>query len=580
MKMAEASLISLLHDRATRTPDDTAYTFIDYDVDPEGFAEEMTWAQLQNAVRSVADELSACGSPGDRAAIVAPQGLAYIISFLGAVHAGFIAVPLSVPAYGIHDDRISSVLKDCAPSVILTTSAAIDAVRPYALGEGRNAAPVVIDVNSLDLESPRFDPTEPTVTKTAYLQYTSGSTRIPAGVVITHENVIENVRQALHDLFGPTVPETMTIVSWLPFYHDMGLVMSVCAPLVCGQPAALMSPLAFLQRPARWMQLLAKYPGCLSGAPNFAFELAARRTTDEDMAGLHLGDVGGIHSGAERVHAATLRRFNDRFAPLGLKPSAIHPSYGLAEATVYVASSNIGSTPSVVRFDYEKLSSGHARRCDEELGSTELVGHGTVRSTTMRIVDPETGVENPAGQVGEIWVHGKNVAERYWKRPEESQRVFGGRLVSPSAGTPEGPWLRTGDLGVISDGELFIIGRIKDLLIVDGSNHYPDDIEATLQEISKGRTAAISITADQTEKLVAIIEVKRRAESDEEFSERLRALKRELTSAVSNVHRLRVADLVFVPPGSLPITTSGKVRRSTCGELYEKNEFERMEATS
>ncbi|RDH76466.1 acyl-CoA synthetase [Mycolicibacterium moriokaense] len=578
--MAESSLISLLRERATRSPDCTAYTFIDYDVDPEGFAESLTWAQVLRAVESVADELRQSGSAGDRAAIVAPQGIGYIVSFLGAIQAGFIAVPLSVPAYGVHDERISAVLQDCAPSVILTTSAAIDFVVPYARSDARNAAPVVIDVDSLDLASASLDPVEPTTTKVAYLQYTSGSTRVPAGVEISHTNVIENVTQALRDYFAGPVPSETVFVSWLPFYHDMGLVKGVCAPLVSGCTAVLMSPLAFLQRPARWIQLLAKNPGSLSAAPNFAFELAARRTTDDDMAGLSLGNVEGILSGAERVHAATLKRFTDRFADFQLKESVIRPSYGLAEATVYVACSDRGSPPSVVRFDYEKLSSGHARRCDEETGSTELIGHGTTRSTTMRIVDPETGTENPAGQVGEIWVYGRNVAKGYWRRPQESQRVFGGRLVNPSPGTPEGPWLRTGDLGVISDGELFIIGRIKDLLIVDGSNHYPDDIEATIQEISNGRCAAISVQADQTERLVAIVEVKKRGDSDSEHNDRLRKLKREITSAVSNVHRLRIADLVFVPPGSLPITTSGKVRRSSCADYYSRQQFERMAITS
>ena len=276
----------------------------------------------------------------------------------------------------------------------------------------------------------------------------------------------------------------------------MGLIKGVCTPLVSGRPAVLMSPLAFLQRPARWIQQLAKNPGCFSAAPELRVRTGGTRTSDDDMAGLHLGDVHTICSGAERVHAATLKRFTDRFAAFQLKESAIKPSYGLAEATVYVATSNRGASPAVVRFDYEKLSSGHARRCGrEDVGSTELIGHGSTRATTMRIVDPETGAENPAGQVGEIWVHGDNVAKGYWKKPKETQRVFGGRIVNPSNGTPESPWLRTGDLGVISDGELFIIGRIKDLLIVDGSNHYPDDIEATIQEISKGRCAAISITS-------------------------------------------------------------------------------------
>jgi long chain fatty acid CoA FadD26 len=520
------------------------------------------------------------GVPGDRALIIAPQGLAYIVGFLGAMQAGFIAVPLSVPLPGSHDERVSAVITDTSPTVVLTTAAAFD-IAAQNVDDGASMV-AVIAVDTLGLDADRdFDEDVPAGPDIAYLQYTSGSTRLPAGVMISHRNLRVNVEQLLADLLsqqGGQLPPGSTLVSWLPFYHDMGLVKGVCAPLICGRPAVLMSPLAFLQRPARWVQLLAKHPGGLSAAPNFAFELAARRTTDEDMAGLDLRNVEAILSGAERVHAATLKRFTDRFAGFGLDESVIRPSYGLAEATVYAACSNRGTAPSVVRFDYEKLSSGHARRCAEEIGSTELIGHGTTRSTALRIVDPETSTENPAGQVGEIWLHGKNVAKGYWKRRQESQRVFGGRLVNASPGTPEGPWLRTGDLGVISEGELFIIGRIKDLLIVDGSNHYPDDIEATIQEISKGRCAAISVETDQTERLVTIVEVKRRSDSsEEEHRERLRLLKRDIVSAVSNIHRLRIADLVFVGPGALPITTSGKVRRSSCAEYYRLNQFDRMD---
>jgi long chain fatty acid CoA FadD26 len=361
----------------------------------------------------------------------------------------------------------------------------------------------------------------------------------------------------------------------------MGLIKGVCAPLVSGHPAVLMSPWAFLQRPARWMQLLASNGRAVSAAPNFAFELAARRTSDADMAGLDLGGVLGVLSGAERVHAATLKRFTDRFARCGLADSAIRPSYGLAEATVYVATSGRGRPPGTARFDYEKLSSGHAKRCHSDVvGSTELIGHGSTRCTTMRIVDPETRTENPAGKVGEVWVHGENVAKGYWRKPKETENVFGVRLVQPSAGTPEGPWLKTGDLGVISEGELFIVGRIKDLLIVDGSNHYPDDIEGTVQEITNGRVAAISVPKETTEQLATIVEFKRRNESDDEFAQRMSTVKREVTAAISNVHRLRVADLVFVAPGSLPITTSGKIRRSSCSELHRQGKFERLDATT
>jgi long chain fatty acid CoA FadD26 len=327
------------------------------------------------------------------------------------------------------------------------------------------------------------------------------------------------------------------------------------------------------------MQHLATNTKPFSAVPNFAFELAARRTSDADMAGLDLGDVHTILSGSERVHAATIRRFTERFAPFNFPASALKPSYGLAEAMVYAGSSKPGRPPVVVRFDYEKLSAGHARPCKGEIGC-ELASVGPPRACTVRIVDPETRMENPAGKVGEVWLHGGNVAKGYWRKPHQTQRTFGGQLVDPSPGTPLGPWLRTGDLGVIYDGELFIVGRIKDLLIVDGRNHYPDDIEATTQEITGGRVAAISVPNDRTERLVVIAEMKNRGSSDEEALDRLRAVKQKVTSEISKSHGLRVADLVLVPSGSIPITTSGKIRRSSCIEYYQQDEFARMDVTA
>lgn len=577
--MADRSLTALLHERATRQPDATAYTFIDYEVDPAGFAESLTWAQLHRRAQVVAHELTRCGCGGERAAILAPQGLDYIVAFFGALQAGFIAVPLSEPTLGIHDERLLSALRDCRPSAVLTTSTAAGRVAPYATGGPDQPAPALIELDMLGPDSPTAaDPIQPVSTGPAYLQYSSGSTRQPAGVVITDNNVIVNVEQCAADYIGNDVPPETVFVSWLPFYHDMGWVVGVCAPLVLERRAVLMSPLAFLRRPARWMQLLATNYRSFSGAPNFAYELAARRTSDDDLAGLDLGDVLGITSGGERVHAATVARFTQRFARFNFTESMIRPSYGLAEATVYVATSDWGRAPKVVRFDYEKLSSGYAKRCrSDAVGASELVGHGSTRSTTLRIVDPETRRENPAGKVGEIWVHGANVAHGYWHKPKETERTFSARLHNPSSGTPAGPWLRTGDLGVISDGELFIIGRIKDLLIVNGSNHYPDDIEATIQELTGGRVAAISLPDGRREQLVAIVEVKKRGHSDDE-NQRLRSMKRQVTSAISEIHRLRIADLVFVAPGTIPITTSGKVRRSACTHSYRHNEFARLDA--
>lgn len=582
MPVTDSSVPALLKRRADQHADTTAFTFLDYGIDPNGFAESLTWSQVYARSCIIADELKLCGVPGDRVAILAPQGLEYVIAFLGALQAGFIAVPLSTPQYGIHDDRVVAVLRDSTPVAILTTSSVVGDVTKYACSQNGQPAPFVIEVDLLDLDSPAPPAALPKLASgAAYLQYTSGSTRTPAGVIVSHKNVISNVTQSLYGYFGDLakIPNG-TVVSWLPLFHDMGLILGICAPMVAERSAVLLSPMSFLRRPACWMQLLATNPSCFSAAPNFAFELAVRRTSDEDMAGLDLGDVAGIVSGSERIHVATVKRFTERFAKFNLSPAAVRPSYGLAEATLYVAAPEPGTPPKTVRFDYEHLAAGRARPCgtDGTVG-TELISYGSPDPSAVRIVDPETMVENPPGIVGEIWAHGDHVAMGYWRKPDQTARVFNAKLVNRVTGVTEGPWLRTGDLGVMSNGELFIMGRIKDLLIVDGRNHYPDDIEATIQEITGGRVAAIAVPDDITEQLVAIIELKRRGASAEEAALTLRSVKREVTSAISKSHSLRVADLVLVSPGSIPITTSGKIRRSACVERYRSDGFKRLDVT-
>ena len=575
-QVSESSIPAVLRERASLQPNDTAFTFIDYDQDWDGVAETLTWSQAYRRTLNVAHELSLCAATGDRAVILAPQGLDYIAAFLGALQAGLIAVPLSAPMGGAHDERVHSVLHDTSPSVILTTSSVVSDVAKYAQSQNGEPGPSVIEVDSLDLDSRAAVDRGGSRPSTAYLQYTSGSTRRPAGVMISYRNVLANFQQWMHDYFAHVSSPDMTVVSWLPFYHDMGLMLGICKPVLGGLATVLTSPVAFLQRPARWMQLMASNSRAVTAGPNFAFELAVRKTTDEDMAAHDLGDVLGIASGSERIHAATVRRFTERFAKFNLPDTVLRPSYGLAEATVYVATRVPGQPPEIVRFDSDELSAGRAKRCGS--GGTALVSYGVPRSPVVRIVDPETRTECPEGTTGEIWVHGDNVALGYWGRPQETEQTFRAKLVDPSAGTPEDPWLRTGDLGFLSDGELFIMGRIKDLLIVYGRNHSPDDIEATIQEITRGRCAAIAVPDEKTEKLVAIIEFKNRGDSQQDATDKLVAVKREVTSAISNSHGLSVADLVLVPPGSIPITTSGKVRRAACVEQYRQNQFARLDA--
>jgi long-chain fatty acid adenylyltransferase FadD28 len=577
----DSSAADILRERAGFQPNETAFTFVDYEQDWNGVAESLTWSQLYRRTTNLASELIRHASPGERAVISAPQGLDYIVAFYGALQAGLIPVPLSVPMGGVTDERVDSVLRDSSPTVVLTTSAVFDSVMQSVGSQGGQSVPAVVAVDSLDLDAPAgSDVGLQDGPGIAYLQYTSGSTRTPAGVMVSNGNLVTNFGQLMADLFaddGGLPPPDTTIVSWLPFYHDMGLMVGIFVPVLAGLHAVLMSPMAFLQRPARWMQLLASNRYAFSSAPNFAFEIAAKKTSDDDMAGLDLGEVRGIGSGSERINPATIKRFTERFARFNLRDTVLRPGYGLAEATVYVVTGRPGQIPKTVRFDSDKLTAGKAERC-ENGGGTPLVSYGVPHSPTVRIVDPDTMTECPAGMTGEIWVHGENVALGYWQKPDETEATFGGRLVAPSSGTPEGPWLRTGDQGFLFDDELFVIGRIKDLLIVYGRNHSPDDIEATIQEITGGRCAAIAVADSHVEKLVVLIEVKKRGDSPEEVADKLTVVKREVTSAISNSHGLSVADLVLVSPGSIPITTSGKVRRATCVEQYRHGQFARVDA--
>jgi len=561
-----STIPALLEYRACQLPDVVAYTFIDYETDPEGISESLTWSEMYQRAQVVAAALLKHGAPGDRAVILAPQSMEYVVAFYGALLAGFIAAPLTVPMFGQHDERIVGALTDCQPVAVLTTSGSAAAIAEYVQGTPATRPPKVIEVDTLDFYSPSTTEAFPAISpkKTAYLQYTSGSTRQPAGVSVTHRNVIANVAQLLPDMWeanGKTPPPDFTAVSWLPLFHDMGLIVGIFNALIVGRPAVLLSPVAFLQKPARWLQQMAAHTSVFTAAPNFAYLLTALRTTDEDIAGLDLSSVKVMVNGAERVLGSTVRMFTERFAPYGFAPEAMRPSYGLAEATVYVTSSAGGRAPTVMQFDIDKLAAGHAERCAE--GGSEMVGCGAPRTTgEVRVVDPETFREKPAGELGEIWLNGDHVAAGYWRNPELTAQVFGGQLADPSEGTPAGPWLRTGDLGVIFEGELFIIGRIKDLLIVDGRNIYPDDLEATVIDITGGRVAAVSVPDENTEKLMVFAEL-RKYDTDT-----LPALKSQVTAAISKAHAVRVSEVVLLESGSLPITTSGKVRRSASVERY------------
>ncbi|UXA20482.1 AMP-binding protein [Mycobacterium sp. SMC-4] len=579
--MNESSILSMLHGRARLRPDDVAFVYTEYSADPTGVAESVTWSQLSRRTLNAAREFRNHGSIGDRAMILAPQGMDYIVSFLGAMQAGLIAVPLPLPNRGSSLDRVSAVFDDTDPALVLTTSAVAEDVGDYVDQSRMVIAPKILEVDVLNLDTDTaagvdFSATE--YPSTAYLQYSSGSTRRPTGVMISHRNLQVNFEQLMAGLIGRRSADLAfeaTIVSWLPFYHDMGLVLGVCAPILSGHRGVLSSPVAFLEHPARWVRDLAQHPHAFSAAPNFAFGLAARKTSDRDLDGLDLGGVLGIINGAERVEPATLERFADRFAHFNFREDMLRPSYGLAEATVFVAAGTWNES-AAVDFDADELSAGRVARCPSGTG-TALVTYKVPTAPVVRIVDVDSNRECPPDVVGEIWVHGDNVAAGYWSRPPEDQQCFGATLADPSPGTPEGPWLRTGDLGFIWGGDLFIVGRIKDMLIIRGRNYYPEDIEATVQEITRGRVAAISVPVSSTEKLVTVVELKKRTDIDDPTAW-LAQVRSDVTSAISNAHGLNAGDVVLVPPGSIPTTTSGKIRRVATAEHYRQDQLVRLDA--
>lgn len=581
------TLTTLIDRNAAEFGDDLAYRFVDYSQHSEGRAAELTWRQMAARTRAIAARLQQVTSPDDRVAILAPQGLDYVTAFFGAVQAGNIAVPLFAPEFPGHAERLEAVLTDARPSVILTTTAAGAAIAKFVRMMPRQDRPRTIAVDELpDSVGATFTPANRQTDDVAYLQYSSGSTRVPTGVEITHRAAGTNLLQMIltMELEGDY---DMNGVSWLPLYHDMGLMM-ICFPVLDASHLTLMSPVAFVRRPQRWIQVLSaesRNSHIVSPAPNFAFDLVVQRGVPRGE--IDLSDVILIN-GSEPVHIGSIQKFTETLLPRGLSKSAIRPSYGMAEATLFVSSIKPGAEPSAVYLDREKLGHGHAVLTSPGAANgVAQVSCGRVAvSQWAAIVDPETGEERPDGDVGEIWLHGANIGRGYWARPEETRHTFGNLLTNrlpvgshADGAPPEATWLRTGDLGVYLDGELYITGRIKDMIVLDGRNHYPQDIEATAAEASgavrAGYVAAFAIgphdvpAADHDapgEKLVIVAE---RAPGHGKTDPHpvVDAIRR----AVSRRHGINVFDVRLVAAGSIPRTTSGKLARRACRAEYLDN---------
>jgi 8-amino-7-oxononanoate synthase len=554
------TLVDLLERRARHQASRTAYIFL---VDGETDESPITYAELDRQARAIAAWLQSHDLQGERALLLFPAELEFIAAFFGCLYAGVVAVPAYPPRANRSLDRIQAIAQDSQAKVALTTQSVLERVNP-ALRE----TPELKQLTWLGIESVPEGIEESwrspgcKATTLAFLQYTSGSTGIPKGVMLDHANLLHNCALIGHAF---EMTRSLTGVFWLPSFHDMGLVGGVLCPLFQGAPNIIMSPTSFLQRPFRWLQAISRYRATVSGGPNFAYDLCVRKITPEQRARLDLSSWTVAFNGAEPVRSETLDRFSETFEPCGFRREAFYPCYGLAEATLIVSGGFKLEPPVVSSFDAKALEN---RRVVAVSGIEEdarrLVGSGQVLADEEKIViaNPETMTTCAAGQVGEIWVKNPSVAQGYWRRQEETEHTFHARLRD----TGEGPFLRTGDLGFFQDGELFVAGRLKDLIIIRGLNHYPNDIELTAEKshdaLRPGCGAAFTVDVNDEPRLVLVYEIERRQQSD--LQEVYDALRRD----VGREHELQIATIVLVKPGSIPKTSSGKIQRHACRNAF------------
>ena len=578
--------------------DNLVYRFLDFSTERDGVARDLTWSRFSARNRAIGARLQQVTAPDDRIAILCPQNLDYLTAFYGAMYSGRIAVPLFDPSEPGHVGRLHAVLDDCTPSVILTTTSSAEGVRKFFRNRPANERPRIVAVDAVpdEVAGTWVQPDNPTEETVAYLQYTSGSTRTPAGVKITHLAVATNMTQVMTAL---DPEEGMFAVSWLPFFHDMGLI-TIMLPSIIGRYVTFMTPAAFVRRPIRWLRAIGvkedERGPSISAAPNFAFEHAARRgLPKEGEPELDLSNVRCILNGSEPVSQASMRKFTDAFAPYGLKPTVIKPSYGMAEATLFVSTTEPDSPPVIINVDRDELV--HDRLVQVPVDSPKAVPQASCGKIGYDewavIVDPDTGEELPDGQIGEIWVHGNNVGAGYWNRPQETQDTFKNILKSrtnPShaEGAPEDAmWMRTGDLGAFLDGEFYCTGRIKELVIIDGRNHYPQDLEYTAQEATRavrpGFAAAFSVPANQLPPAVFDNPHAGLKHDPEDTSEQLvivgerapgahkleaEPVADDIRAAIAVRHGVTVRDVLLMPAGTIPRTSSGKIGRRACRAAY------------
>jgi acyl-CoA synthetase (AMP-forming)/AMP-acid ligase II len=555
-----ATLIELLRDRATNQGDRHAYTFL---IDGKKESAPFTYGELDRQARAIGALLQQYQAKGERALLLYPQGLEVLAAFCGCLYAGVIAIPVPPPESGRLKrtlPRLRSIVKDAQATFALTTAGILELVENV-----RDEFPEFermrwIDTATVDLSlAEQWQDPEVDRDALAYLQYTSGSTSTPKGVMLSHYNLMHHCA----DLQKACSYDSNSVsVTWMPYFHDYGLVEGMMVPLYNGTPCYLMSPFSFIKRPIQWLQNMSKYRATHSQAPNFAYDLCTRRVQDKQIAELDLSNWQAAGNAAEPINPKVMERFVEIFSSCGFSWQTFAPSYGLAEYTLLVSTTPKGSEPVIARLEATALEKDKivAAKADKEDGVRTVPSCGRlVCDTKVAIVRPDSMTRCAKDEVGEIWVSDPSVAQGYWQRKEETDRTF----CAYTKDTKEGPFLRTGDLGFLKDGELYITGRIKDLIIIRGANHYPQDLEWSVQHLNPvfrpDCGAAFSIEAGGEERLVIVQEIERHSENVD--TDRLIA---DIRQEIAEQHEVQIYALVLAKPGNILKTASGKIQRSAC----------------
>ena len=550
--------------RAREQANRIAYTYL---IDGEKQERNISYSELDRQARVIGAELQHRGIiEGDRVLIVYPPGLDYIAAFFGCLYAGAIAVPAYPPRNNQHKNRIYRLIQDCNPKVALTTKGLSKTLtKRFEELNGSQSISIISTDSDESYGRNGWKVPELSLDSIAFIQYTSGSTSDPKGVLLTHRNLLSNL-SLIHDSFSTTKCDVG--VSWLPPYHDMGLIGGILQPLYTGFHMVLMAPVAFIEKPVRWLEAISNYKATVSGGPNFAFELCTEKINSENIKNLDLSSWKVAFSGAEPIRENTLQKFHKKYEGRGFSINAFYPCYGLAESTLLVSGGKRGASFKSLTIDKNMMKQNRVEVVTDQDHQVKLVSSGrSLPNHKIKIVDPDKGIECSNKEIGEIWVSGSSIAQGYWGREGQSKQTFSARIINGDE-----PYLRTGDLGFIKDGELFVTGRKKDLIIIRGRNYYPQDIELTVgkshPDLHIDHGAAFSVDENGKEKLVIVQELKRRYSKD-----KLHQIEKDIRKAITEEHQLLVDDIVLIRYYSIPKTSSGKIQRYVCKSQYLSNKL-------